>query len=557
MLVYRKAEEATTLGAAFANLGRRVAAARTLADWREALIAAGQLEQGAHDALAPDGPASAHPDLQLSHRLTAACARAFVGHWRGGSEPDGDARALAGQAVASSATPIRLKLPEGYAYYALAPDDYCAATCAWLEQERPGSRVFVLGLRSIGTSLAAAVGATLAAHGLEVDTETTRPFGPPFARQVRLPRSPLAGARVLVVDEGPGLSGSSLLAAATALLAAGVDATDLTLMPGHDGAPGDGGVPAVRQAYAALRRRPATQRAASLQASPLVQRLLRELAATLDLTIDGVTPLPRQGPRLDRLARPSLRIATHRGPLAARFCGLASVAALGQTLTARAGERLGERAALGFARPPLLSAHGFVVTPWLEGEALAALDGELAEALADYAADMAGPPLDPVAREAALATLRELVRVNVPEAAPLEAVALPETLWPASGDGDLTRYHWLRTRAGLAKVGSPLRDTDHAGIGVQPLAWDLASLASSFALPPASWPACFGAHGVREPSTLLPFVLAHLAWEVGRLQLCLDTCDGEPAERQALEEALRQTRARARSLGAAPGLSTC
>ena len=76
-------------------------------------------------------------------------------------------------------------------------------------------RIVVIGLRSIGTALAATVAGALA-H--PVAAITVRPHGHPFEREIAVTdefATVLAEptARYVVVDEGPGLSGSSVAAA--------------------------------------------------------------------------------------------------------------------------------------------------------------------------------------------------------------------------------------------------------------------------------------------------------------------------------------------------------
>jgi hypothetical protein len=75
------------------------------------------------------------------------------------------------------------KTAEGYAHYALYPEAAfeAAARCGWTSPPR------VLGLRSIGTGLAAmvAVGA-----GARLQPLTLRPVGPPFARRAAAVRPP-------------------------------------------------------------------------------------------------------------------------------------------------------------------------------------------------------------------------------------------------------------------------------------------------------------------------------------------------------------------------------
>jgi hypothetical protein len=58
----------------------------------------------------------------------------------------------------------------------------------------------------------------------------------------------------LVVDEGPGLSGSSMAAAAAALAGAGVERGRISFFPGHGGDPGSAASDTVRAWWASSRR---------------------------------------------------------------------------------------------------------------------------------------------------------------------------------------------------------------------------------------------------------------------------------------------------------------
>lgn len=128
-----------------------------------------------------------------------------------------------------------VKVPEGFSLHTVYPEQYVMAAGRWLadhdgEQARGA---VVVGIRSIGTTLAAVVATVLRAGGWQVQSLTVRPQGHPYARTVEMANidlSILDPANVgLVVDEGPGISGSSMAAAASALVNAGIDAADCLL----------------------------------------------------------------------------------------------------------------------------------------------------------------------------------------------------------------------------------------------------------------------------------------------------------------------------------------
>ena len=143
------------------------------------------------------------------------------------------------RALVSLEAQLSLRVPEGFAFYALYPEQYECAAQLLPDHEGPTQ---VIGLRSIGSSLAGVVAHTLGSRRLPW---AVRPQGHPFARELRV--GPALSERLLqdkertryvVVDEGPGLSGSSFAAVTTWLEAHGVSLERVCLLPGHAGNPG-------------------------------------------------------------------------------------------------------------------------------------------------------------------------------------------------------------------------------------------------------------------------------------------------------------------------------
>jgi hypothetical protein len=128
---------------------------------------------------------------------------------------------------------------EGYAYYGLYPQMYIESVRRFFDERQP-HRVTVVGLRNIGTSLSATVAGTLHELGVTAGLYTVRPHGHPFERELKL-APPLvrewqsaSDGWFLIVDEGPGLSGSSLTAAAEAVAGLGVPDERIVLFPGWE-----------------------------------------------------------------------------------------------------------------------------------------------------------------------------------------------------------------------------------------------------------------------------------------------------------------------------------
>lgn len=150
------------------------------------------------------------------------------------------AAALLDELAARAELPARVdaRPPEGYVHYGLFPEQHLEAARIIGRTLRP-ERVVVVGLRSIRTSLASVVAAHLESIGARVRSVTVRPRGAPFDRELRLHPS-LAGqlaedetALSLVVDEGQGLSGSSLAGTARGLRRLGIPEERIRLLPSH------------------------------------------------------------------------------------------------------------------------------------------------------------------------------------------------------------------------------------------------------------------------------------------------------------------------------------
>src|SRR5581483_11586649 len=124
---------------------------------------------------------------------------------------------------------------EGFAYYALHPLDFAALASNVAESCESAA---IIGIRSIGTTLSAIVLGAMRHRGRPSDRITVRPTGHPYDRVTRLTREQShwideryqKGYTFLIVDEGPGRSGSSFLSVAEALQQAGVPEDRITLL---------------------------------------------------------------------------------------------------------------------------------------------------------------------------------------------------------------------------------------------------------------------------------------------------------------------------------------
>ena len=137
---------------------------------------------------------------------------------------------------------VRISHPEGFAYYALHPGDFADAVAKMVSCRLVG----VVGIRSVGTTLSAVVAGTLRRIGVRASRITVRPVGHAYDRKTELEGAQRAWLReqqrqqamFLIVDEGPGLSGSSFLSTAESLMREEIGAERITLLGTRDVDPG-------------------------------------------------------------------------------------------------------------------------------------------------------------------------------------------------------------------------------------------------------------------------------------------------------------------------------
>jgi hypothetical protein len=175
----------------------------------DCLILAGQLESALWDGR--------FQVAQVSFLLTDAVARHAVGI---ASQFEIDSRL--GELLPALPDWLSISEPEGFSYYALHPLDFADVT----ESIAGGHSLALIGIRSIGTTLSAVAMAQLQKSHVCASRITVRPTGHPYdrkteftPRQIEWIKQEVAnGSTFLVLDEGPGLSGSSFLSVAESLV---------------------------------------------------------------------------------------------------------------------------------------------------------------------------------------------------------------------------------------------------------------------------------------------------------------------------------------------------
>jgi hypothetical protein len=515
-------------------------------DLRTLLIEAGQLEQALADRL-DDGPS-----IRSAMAATDLAAEAFLG-----GAGTGPVRAALARLEPPAGLGVRVKIPEGFAFYTLYPEQYAWAARRWAEDHaaaRPRAAV-VVGIRSIGTGLSAVVARVLARAGWRVRRLTVRPAGHPYDRRVALPAETVRGAGFgLVVDEGPGRSGSSMAAAGRALAAAGLDRSAISFLPGHGAGPGTEGSAEVRRWWADTRLYVTGLDEPAWHGRSLPESLA-ELGGAAVARVEDLSggEWRRAAYRDERdwpaalvpFGRTRYRVVRPDGTaLLWTFEGLAGRAEA-------AFDRMERLAALGWTVAPCGCRQGFVAKPWTQGRRLERTEArpDLLARIGRYIAAAAGPPLTMAEQRAALERLRELLYWNIREslgAAGAErsrrwAGLAPERPRSGYGDGRLGPEEWLLGDDGrLVKADGAGQDGDHTAVGRQPLAFALAGamvewrLDETTAEPLLKGYAQAGGEAVPAPA-LTFYRLAYAAFRLG--QCAMSAGPADPAERVRLNRA--------------------
>lgn len=374
-------------------------------------------------------------------------------------------------ALPALAVPEQLTIapPEGFCYYALHPLDYSDLL---RDSAIDAPAAAVVGIRSIGTTLSAIVCAWFNLHGIPAERITVRPTGHPFDRSLafdgkqqrwiaaRIHRA----AQFFVVDEGPGLSGSSFLAVAEALERAGVAPGQITLLPSSGPDLG------------------------SLIASNAVERWSRFRTLALQPTRrlpEGAAEEISGGEWRKRVFRsasewPAVWSWTERkkylstdGERIFRFDGHGHYGKA-------ARQRSEVLAECGWGPGVSSVGDGFSESPWLNGIRPSTADREVLIQLARYCAFRAEYFSHEVASQEAL---EEMTRVNLDRAL---GVSIPISLpveRPVIADARMMPHEWIRCTDGrLLKLDASSHGDDHFYPGPTDIAWDIAGAISEWRL---------------------------------------------------------------------------
>jgi hypothetical protein len=451
-----------------------------------ALIEAAALHQGIADLeLARRGVDDDSATQQAGFDVVATLARSVALSWddpAGAPVLDVDEILTRWRDIAP-AERLSLRVAEGFAHYAVYPEAYleAARSSGWSASPQ------VIGLRSIGVALAVMVAA---AHEEGPPVAAPRPVGEPFARHLALGER-LRG-RLLdhagsyaVVDEGPGLSGSSFGAVGDFLQSAGVAADRVVYLPSHAGSPGPMASSDHRERWALSRRLIADfdSRIGVARLEAWATEALGPLTTPLRDISGGAWRPSGATPVLPGLERRKFLAETATGPWLLKFAGL------GAEGEAKA-ERARALAAAGFSPEIGGLLHGFLAQRWIADarpfEPAGWSRGRLLDHLADYLSFRARRFPARHEQGAKLTALVDMARVNTAEALgeaagraverrlrSLLAAAPPSC--PVHVDGRLHAWEWLLTPGGgLLKVDAVDHSCGHDLVGCQDIAWDVA-----------------------------------------------------------------------------------
>ena len=418
----------------------------------DALVRAGELETGLADSGRQDeSNAMSVCDLLASH----AC----------GQQVDINV-ALQDLTQVKAEGEIACSHPEGFSYYGLNPTDF-AAVARSLAPEL-GPRAALIGIRSVGSALSSIVAASLRSVAIRAERITVRPEGEPYHRIARfsltqqwwIRQNLQHGAGFVIVDEGPGFSGSTLLSVAEALQNSGVPRSRIWILCSRP----------VDQSHGALGeyRWTAVGYGRSVPAE-----CDRNLGSGLwrELMYDNALHWPASWSELERIKHLSID-----GTTLIKFEGFGRFGARARNQAQTLGNA-------GFSPELLRFEDGFARYRWMDSRPLQAEDVSytLLARMAKYCAFRAEnfscrhvttEPLTNMMRRNL--EIEFGTRINVPEL-PVEA--------PVYADCRMMPHEWLQDRyGGVLKTDSVGHGEGHQLPGPVDIAWDLAGVIAEWQL---------------------------------------------------------------------------
>ncbi|MEW6115305.1 MAG: hypothetical protein AB1553_00185 [Nitrospirota bacterium] len=501
MIVYRKQEQRVASATCLSRI-------RTLAEQFgeggtftheaavELLIEWGVFESAVTDALCPERDGSR--DILHELRKTGLIVgHIFSASWEGKREQEeywGTQLRSALRKLYFLSIPemICIREHEGYAHYGLYPETYLEAAKAFAKEHTRES-VLCIGLRSIGTSLSLAVAAVLEEEGYRVESCTLRPRGDPFDRRILLEHTleevlrSLPYAYVLIIDEGPGMSGSSICCAAQKLSETGIADTRIVLFPSWEPDGRNFISERARERWLRHKKYTAGFEEVLYQSGkimgPFSDGTCCNISAGMwrSLFYEGERDFPAVHPHHEKR---KFLCRNHRD-LLVKFAGLG-----------RYGRVKFERASIladaGFSPPAIGFANGFIASPFVQGRPLTRDDvsESLLSAVARYLSYL--KKNFTVDRDMQFSEMARMIRRNTYLGLGKEWVhrlrklgmfrSLFEESPPVALDGRMLPNEWLLTERGYIKTDTVDHHADQFFPCCQDIAWDIAGTIIEFGL---------------------------------------------------------------------------
>ena len=489
-------------------------------DLLDPLLRTGELECALSDACD-----ESNPGRSLAQQITEQIASQFVGQAAEAAEP-----LLARLGTIPLPEHVSVSTPEGFAYYGLDPRAYAQLALAAAHGQRP---VAVIGIRSIGTTLSAVVLAALRQCAIPSARITVRPEGHPFDRQLHFSESQrgfvadwhMRHAQFFIVDEGPGLSGSSLLSVAEVLEAEGVSSTNILFLASRDAA-----AESLCAKDAALRWPRYRKVVANFSSAPddaevwLGGGQWRETW----MTNGSRQHWPAIWPQTERS-----KYLSHDGRWLYKFEGLGPY---GEAPRSRA-QTLTEN---GFGPPTCDGSSAFVAYEVISGRPvqLDDLNERVLSRIADYCAlRVCQFPAKHVRIGRDSMGLASMAHFNALEefGLDLDLSSEVEIVQPVICDGRMMPHEWLLTSNGrLLKSDGVSHGDDHFFPGPCDIAWDLAGAIVEWELSPdATEFLCaryYRVSGDNVQSRLEPYLLAYSLFRLGFCAMAANAVGGSDEE---------------------------
>jgi hypothetical protein len=534
---------------------------------QDLLIDFGELEAGVADALCPEFD-TASPELRALRHAAHCLGHVFHRTWRDVEcavwlRRLGDTLADVRMMVLPSR--IRIAVAEGYAHYGLYPETYSEAAVEYM-RDAQARHVVCVGIRSIGASLSAVVCGTLEELGVKTRSYTVRPHGHPFDRMLSVAGvlaeewRAAGDSHFVIVDEGPGLSGSSFACVARKLAEIGVPEERIAVFPSWDAPAKDFVNQNAREIWPQHRKYFANFEDVWLDRGrlkhPLSSGALRDVSAGAwrALVYGGEADYPASQPRHEArkyLAGPGVIL---------KFAGLGKY-----------GERKLDMAralsVAGFVPAVFGLTAGLLVREFVAGEPLTARDASraLLDRMAAYLA-FRGREF-PAERVLSFDEMCGMVVANVAEGLPEMSPGLVARLRshqaavesrPAIAiDGRMMPHEWLRTARGVLKTDAVDHHADHFFPGRADVAWDLAGACVEFRLEARAAESFIERYrmysGDPAPDDVLDYYrIAYLAFRLGYTKMAADATSGTGDQQRFQDLQSMYTRALRGALARSP-----